>query len=162
DAAERHTFFDALVDDFSPDPQDVARAVEAYRLDASDLTLRRLQNVVESPRLELFRRFNMAPDGLGLLLTMRSDLIGGPLVDHPRWSCIESDLKFLLRSCFSPGFLVLKRIDWRPPAVVLERLIQYEAVHQIQGWSDLHRRLADDRRCFGLFHPGLPDEPLIF
>ena len=57
---------------------------------------------------------------------------------------------------------MLERIDWRTPAVVLEKLIHYEAVHAIDGWDDLRRRLAQDRRCFAFFHPALPDEPLIF
>jgi malonyl-CoA decarboxylase len=67
-----------------------------------------------------------------------------------------------LRSWFNRGFLTLQRIDWRASALVLEKLIEYEAVHQIQGWRDLRRRLAADRRCYAFFHPALPDEPLIF
>jgi len=81
---------------------------------------------------------------------------------HPAWSGIDADLLHLFRSWFNRGFLRLERIDWRSPAIVLEKLIEYEAVHAIQGWPDLHRRLAADRRCFGFFHPQLRDEPLIF
>ena len=75
---------------------------------------------------------------------------------------VDADLLHLFRSWFNRGFLVMQRIDWRTPAVILERLIEYEAVHQIQGWRDLRRRLEADRRCYAFFHPALPDEPLIF
>jgi malonyl-CoA decarboxylase len=61
------------------------------------------------------------------------------------------------------GVLVLRRIDWQTPAAILEKIIAYEAVHEIQGWNDLRRRLdPTDRRCFAFFHPSLIDEPLIF
>src|SRR5262249_27563906 len=75
---------------------------------------------------------------------------------------IDADLVHMFRSWFNRGFLVMQRIDWRTSALILERLIQYEAVHQIQGWDDLRRRLEADRRCYAFFHPALPDEPLIF
>jgi malonyl-CoA decarboxylase len=81
---------------------------------------------------------------------------------RPHWTGIETDLEHLLASWFNRGFLVLQRIDWRTSAIVLEKLIQYEAVHEIQGWPDLRRRLQADRRCFAFFHPALPDEPIIF
>ncbi|NBR28623.1 MAG: hypothetical protein EBT83_09485 [Betaproteobacteria bacterium] len=82
-----------------------------------------------------------------------------PLIVH---IADRADLAHLFGSWFNRGFLKLERIDWRTPAIVLEKLIQYEAVHEIAGWKDLRRRLAADRRCFGFFHPALPDEPLIF
>ena len=81
---------------------------------------------------------------------------------HPERSPIDADLVHLFRSWFNRGFLVLQRVDWRTSALILERLIEYEAVHQIQGWDDLRRRLESDRRCYAFFHPALPDEPLIF
>jgi malonyl-CoA decarboxylase len=84
------------------------------------------------------------------------------LGDHPDRAEIDADLTHLFRSWFNRGFLTLARIDWQTSAVVLERLIQYEAVHQIQGWRDLRRRLESDRRCYAFFHPALPQEPLIF
>jgi malonyl-CoA decarboxylase len=84
------------------------------------------------------------------------------LADHPGRLAMDADLTHLFRSWFNRGFLTLQRIDWQTSAVVLERLIQYEAVHQIQGWRDLRRRLEADRRCYALFHPALPQEPLIF
>ena len=81
---------------------------------------------------------------------------------NPRWLSIDADLAHLFGSWFNRGFLRLERIDWHTPAIVLEKLIEYEAVHEIAGWNDLRRRLAADRRCFAFFHPALPDEPLIF
>jgi len=86
---------------------------------------------------------------------MRRRLLRG-LAEHPHWAHIEADLAHLFRSWFNRGFLVLQRIDWRTSALVLEKLIQYEAVHEIQGWNDLRRRLQADRRCYAFFHPALP------
>ena len=154
-------FFALLVKEFSLDPEAVGRAADAYRKDASPANLARLQRAVESPRRELFRRLNMAPGGIGVLLEMRRRLLRG-LAEHPQWADIETDLARLFRSWFNRGFLVLQRIDWRTSALVLEKLIQYEAVHEIQGWHDLRRRLQADRRCYAFFHPALPDEPVIF
>ena len=92
---------------------------------------------------------------------MRRELLK-TLPAHPERAGIDADLIHLFRSWFNRGFLVLQRIDWHTPAVILERLIQYEAVHEIQGWRDLRRRLEADRRCYAFFHPALPDEPLVF
>ena len=161
DAPALDGFFDLLGDEFSPDPARVERAAAAYCAHPSPTTLIRLQEAVESPRQELFRRLNLAPAGLAQLIEMRRRL-AGTLAEHPERIRIDADLLHLFRSWFNGGFLVLQRIDWRTSALVLERLIQYEAVHQIQGWRDLHRRLEADRRCYALFHPSLPDEPLIF
>src|SRR6202043_1875245 len=84
------------------------------------------------------------------------------LRERPQLATLDADLHHLLSSWFNRGFLELRRIDWQTPASVLEKLIEYEAVHQIQGWRDLRRRLEADRRCYGFFHPALPDEPIIF
>jgi malonyl-CoA decarboxylase len=161
DAPQRHAFFDVLVKEFSPDPDAVGRSGEAYRADPSAANLTELQRVVEPPRQELFRRLNMAPGGTRLLVNMRRDLLGETRA-HPEWTAIEADLEHLLASWFNRGFLSLERIDWTTPANILEKLIQFEAVHAIQGWSDLQRRLQADRRCYGFFHPALPGEPIIF
>ena len=161
DATDVERFFDTLAHGFSPDPASVQRAAEAYHLDASQANLVRLQAAVESPRQELFRRWNMAPGGTATLVAMRRRLLQ-TLDAHPDRDGLDADLVHLFRSWFNRGFLVLQRIDWRTPAVVLERLIEYEAVHEIQGWRDLRRRLQADRRCYAFFHPALPDEPLIF
>jgi malonyl-CoA decarboxylase len=157
----REIFFDSLTTDFNPDPKEVDGAAARYHQDPSSANLIRLQDVVEPPRQELFRRANMAPGGTAILLDMRRELLK-TLPDHPARAGIDADLIHLFRSWFNRGFLVLQRIDWHTPAVILERLIQYEAVHEIQGWRDLHRRLEGDRRCYAFFHPVLPDEPLVF
>lgn len=161
DEDARELFFDRLAIDFAPDAGEVDRAAARYRLDASSANLIRLQAAVESPRQELFRRANMAPGGTAVLLEMRRELLKR-LGTHPERAAIDADLIHLFRSWFNRGFLVLQRIDWHTPAVILERLIHYEAVHEIQGWRDLRRRLEGDRRCYAFFHPALPDEPLVF
>lgn len=154
-------FFDRLAEEFSPDPKAVGRAADAYRDDPSPRNLINLQDTVEAPRQELFRRLNMAPGGTATLVQLRRRLLLG-LKAHPHWAGNDADLGHLLSSWFNRGFLTLQRIDWRTSAIVLEKLIQYEAVHQIQGWDDLRRRLQADRRCYAFFHPALPDEPVIF
>jgi malonyl-CoA decarboxylase len=154
-------FFDRLADSFSVEPEAVRRAADAYRRDSSPANLVALQEAVEPPRQELFRRWNVAAGGTAVLVEMRRRLLP-TLADHPRRAAIDADLTHLFRSWFNRGFLTLQRIDWQTSAVVLERLIQYEAVHQIQGWRDLRRRLEADRRCYAFFHPALPQEPLIF
>ena len=161
DDGQVERFFDRLVEAFSVDPEAVRKAAEAYRLDASAANLLALQEAVESPRQELFRRCNMAAGGTAVLVDLRRRLLP-TLANHPRRGEIDADLTHLFRSWFNRGFLTLQRIDWQTSAVVLERLIQYEAVHQIQGWRDLRRRLESDRRCYAFVHPALPQEPLIF
>jgi malonyl-CoA decarboxylase len=157
----RDDFFEVLARAFSPAPETVAAAADAYRADPSAANLAVLQEAAEPPRQELFRRLNMAPGGTAALVEMRRLLLAG-MEARPAWRAIDADLLHLLRSWFNRGFLRLERIDWRTSAIVLEKLIQYEAVHAIEGWRDLRRRLESDRRCFAFFHPQLPDEPLIF
>jgi malonyl-CoA decarboxylase len=160
-AAERDAFFDVLIREFSPDPAEVGAAAEAYRGDPSPANYARLRRAVEAPRQELFRRLNLAAGATAQLVEMRRYLLDS-LAGRPQWAPVEADLAHLLYSWFNRGFLVLQRIDWRTPAIVLEKLIHYEAVHQIRGWLDLRRRLEADRRCYAFFHPALPDEPIIF
>ena len=161
DERGRRAFFESLIREFSPAPEEVGRAGDAYRKEPTAENLARLQKVVEPPRQELFRRLNQAPDGTPILVALRAQVLEES-ERNPRLKPIAADLAHLFTSWFNRGFLVLRRIDWRTPAVILEKLIQYEAVHQIQGWGDLHRRLEADRRCYAFFHPALPDEPIIF
>lgn len=160
DAPGLDTFFDRLAEEFSPGTDEVLRCADAYREKPTAVNLIRLQRAVETPRRELFQRLNMAAGGTRVLVEMRRLLLrdGG----KPQRAGIEADLAHLLNSWFNRGFLVLERIDWRTSAQVLEKLIQYEAVHQIQGWRDLRRRLQADRRCYAFFHPALAEDPLIF
>ena len=161
DGPSLEAFFDLLIQEFSPDPDKVGRAGEAYREEPSSANLARLQRVAEPPRQELFRRLNMAANGTRVLLEVRRRLLA-ELTQNPRWEPIEADLAHLFRSWFNRGFLVLERIDWHTSAIILEKLIHHEAVHQIQGWRDLRRRLEADRRCYAFFHPALREEPIIF
>jgi malonyl-CoA decarboxylase len=158
---EVEAFFDSLIHLFSPDPDIVTRIAETYRAEPSQSNLLALQHAVEPPRQELFRRINMAPNGTAILVEMRRRVLRG-LKQHPQWQGIDGDLEHLLRSWFNRGFLRLQRIDWNTSALILEKLTKYEAVHEIQGWRDLRRRLDADRRCYAYFHPALPDEPVIF
>jgi malonyl-CoA decarboxylase len=161
DEAGRRAFFKFLIRDFSPDPEEVGSAADAYRRAPNFENLEHLQSVVEPPRQELFRRLNLAQEGTRALVEMRRDALreidAGESLEP-----IASDLGHLLASWFNRGFLRLQRLDWRSSAAVLQKLIQYEAVHQIQGWDDLRRRLEADRRCYAFFHSGLPEDPLIF
>ena len=160
EAAMEH-FFGALVAEFSPDPQQIIRAADCYRDQPTQESLNELQRVVEPPRQELFRRLNRAPGGTATLLAIRQRVLRG-LKSHPDWRVIEADLVHLFSSWFNRGFLTLERIDWNTPAIVLEKLIDYEAVHEVGSWKDLRRRLEADRRCFAFFHPALPGQPIIF
>ena len=158
---EQLEFFELLAAEFSPDVDEVVRAAEAYR-DAPDPdTLIAIMEAVEPPRQELIRRINLAPRGTAAIVAMRGQLLRF-LPEHPELRAVDADLRHLLRSWFNRGFLVLKRIDWSTPAATLEKLFKYEAVHAIQGWPDMRRRLEEDRRCFAFFHPALPDDPLVF
>jgi malonyl-CoA decarboxylase len=161
DPAARELFLSRLATEFVPNADAVRSAAARYAEDPSPANLVSLQGLVESPRQELFRRANQAPGGTSALIELRRQILS-TLPSHPERAAIDADLLHLLRSWFNRGFLNMQRIDWRTPAVILERLIQHESVHEIQGWRDLHRRLEGDRRCYAFFHPSLPDEPLIF
>jgi malonyl-CoA decarboxylase len=120
-----------------------------------------LRSALEPPRITLLRQFNALPEGVKFLVDRRAELIDLKLRD-PVLAGLEEDLKRLLANWFDIGFLELKRITWESPAALLEKLMAYEAVHEIRGWTDLKNRLDADRRCFAFFHPRMPDEPLIF
>jgi len=161
DDALRERFFDHLARDFSPDPQAVLAQAQAYAATPSAEHLIRLTQVAEPPRQELFRRLNRAPGGTAAIVRMRRALLER-LARRPAWQAVDADLLHLLGSWFNAGFLQMRRVDWNSPAQLLEQIIRHEAVHEIDGWDDLRRRLQPDRRCFAFFHPQLPDEPLIF
>jgi len=161
DAGDRHGFQRYLASEFHPDSAALRSAAERYLADATAEAAATLAQAADPPRQELLRRMNMAPGGTGALIAMRSE-ITAHLRHEPELRLLDADLKHLFASWFNRGFLELRRIDWQTPAAVLEKLIAYEAVHEIKGWDDLRRRLAPDRRCFAFFHPALPGEPLIF
>jgi malonyl-CoA decarboxylase len=159
--AQRLEFYRYVAQNFEPDPHKLAAAATAYLAEPNAQTATALADAAEPTRQELLRRMNMSPGGTAMLVAMRREML--PKVKkHPELRPLDSDLRHLFASWFNRGFLELRRIDWQTPAAVLEKLIAYEAVHEIQGWDDLRRRLSPDRRCFGFFHPALPNEPLIF
>ncbi len=160
-AADRLAFYRYLAENFLPAEDRLRRAAEAYLAEATPENAAQLAEAADPARQELLRRINMAPGGTASLVAMRRELLDH-LPAEPSLKPLDSDLRHLLGSWFNRGFLELRRIDWQTPAAVLEKLITYEAVHEIAGWSDLRRRLAPDRRCFAFFHPALPGDPLIF
>lgn len=160
--AERETFMRALLERFGPDQDALEAAVAAYQAEPGAKTIARLHEAAEPRRQELFRRINFARRGTATLVEMREHLMD-MLSKEPALQPVDLDFCHLFSSWFNRGFLMLRSIDWSTPANILEALIRYEAVHDIDGWDDLRRRLAPpDRRCFGFFHPQLEDEPLIF
>ena len=159
EAAQR--FFEVLATDFDPDPGEVLLLAERYAVTRSPENLIRLSKAAEPPRQELLRRLNRAPGATGAIVRMRAKLLDRLKHDR-KLSAVDADFEHLLSSWFNPGFLKLVQVDWSSPASLLERIIQHEAVHEIDGWGDLRRRLEPDRRCFAFFHPVLPEEPLIF
>ncbi|MBI1650337.1 malonyl-CoA decarboxylase [Hyphomicrobium sulfonivorans] len=162
DGEGRTRFFKFLASGMQPNPARVADAARAYLDAPSPLELSRLQKALESPRTEFFRRLHLAPGATPEIVAMRHDLLR-VLPADPELMGVDADLRRLFYVWFNRGFLVLRRIDWNTPAVILEKIIRYEAVHEIQGWDDLRRRLDPaDRRCFAFFHPSLVDEPLVF
>ena len=143
-------------------PKRMEQAVAAWRAAPSDATAADVHAASEPRRQELFRRLNLAPGGTGALVRMREQLMDA--LDHREdLRAVDDDFVHLFSSWFNRGFLVLRRIDWSTPAIILEKIIRYEAVHEIHDWDDLRRRIdPPDRRCYAFFHPALVDEPLIF
>ena len=118
--------------------------------------------MAEPQRHELLRRLNSTPDATHNLVSMRNDLLGY-LKAHPELQSVDDDFVRLFSSWFGRGFLVLQTINWSTSAAILDRIIRYEAVHEIKDWEDLRSRIEpSNRRCFAFFHPALADEPLIF
>ncbi len=158
-------FLKLLAVEFACDESKVSAAMQRYR-DASELSERleaetRLRQVLVPPRVKLLTQFNALPEGTKFLVDMRADLL--PLIDgDPHLSHLEEDLRELLTSWFDVGFIDLQEITWHSSAALLEKLIAYEAVHEIRDWGDLRNRLDSDRRCYALFHPRMVEEPLAF
>jgi malonyl-CoA decarboxylase len=162
DQAGRLAFFETLARDYGPDREKLSQAIETWRAQPSDEDASDLHFASEPRRQELIRRLNRAPGGTGELVAMRADLLK-VLKANKDLGALDRDIVHLLSSWFNRGFLVLRKIDWSSPANILEKIIRYEAVHEIRDWDDLRRRIDPaDRRCYAFFHPTLVDEPLIF
>jgi len=161
DSIQRIRFYKMLSGEFAPDQKALHRTATDYLENPNELNLSLLSAAVEPPRQELLRRINTAPRGTETLVEIRKHLLDLP-VKSPDISPLDADLRHLFRSWFNRGFLSLRSISWQTSALILEKLIRYESVHEINGWPDLRRRLQADRRCFAFFHPALVDEPIIF
>ena len=161
DLPNKIIFFEALARDFGSDSDAILAAADHYKADPSSQNLADLSRVTEASRVKLFRRMNMAPNATPLLVKMRGTLLS-LLSEHSDLKPVDTDLKHQFVSWFNRGFLELRVIDWNSPAAVLEKIIEYESVHAIQGWDDLRSRLRDNRMCFAFFHPAMPDDPLVF
>ena len=160
--AAKLAFFHHLAGAMNVDPAAARVALDAYEAAPSRASYRAFLTATEPPRQELIRRLNRVPGATGALVAMRADLLRlGRGV--PELEALDLDFRHLFASWFNRGFLLLRAITWQIPAHILEKIIAYEAVHAIDSWDDLRRRVQpEDRRCFAFFHPAMPDEPLIF
>src|SRR3954465_3048498 len=146
DQAGRIAFFETLARNYGPDQETLRKAIEAWRTQPTGDGASDLHFASEPRRQELFRRLNRAPGGTRELVALRADLLD--VKDgHQDFAALARDVLHLLSSWFNRGFLVLRKIDWSPPAIILEKIIRYEAVHEIRDWNDLRRRIDPvDRR----------------
>ncbi len=164
-AEGRRRFLELLARDFAVDREELARCAgqvqQAEGLEDYLTAEVRLREVLISPRLRLLKQFNDLPQGAKFLIDLRAELLNYAH-EEPMLKSLDTELKRLLETWFDVGFLELRHITWDSPAALLEKLIAYEAVHQIHSWKDLRNRLESDRRCYAFFHPGMPEEPLIF
>ena len=164
-AAQRRDCWVLMSEQFGPDPKKVQAAREHYESaqgtpeeGAAEIRLRR---AFTSPRTRLLQRFAAFDTGMRFLIDLRADLLK-ELKSDKRLIPLDAELESLFSTWFDVAFLELRRISWDSPASLIEKLIQYEAVHDIRSWGDVKNRLDSDRRCYGFFHPRLPNEPLIF
>jgi malonyl-CoA decarboxylase len=165
DQAGKRDFLKLLTDEFGPDPDKVDKAIDAYRSaidkNAQSAAEGKLREALRSPRSVILTQFNALPSGVKFLVDLRADVLRFTKSDSSL-AVLDHELKSLLAGWFDVGFLELQRITWNSPAALLEKLISYEAVHEIRSWNDLRNRLDSDRRCYAYFHPRMPQEPLIF
>ena len=162
DDDDKLAWFLLLANDMDVPAEVAIAAIKAYQDAPSAKNYEAMTAAVEPARLQLIRRLNQTHYATAKLVAMREDLIRF-LSEHSDLGKLNVDFKHLFASWFNRGFLVLRPINWSSPAHILEKIITYESVHEIENWDDLRRRLQpDDRRCFAFFHPAMPDEPLIF
>lgn len=166
DAAGRGTFLKTLAQDFGPSQDAVQGALEKLQANPEGsknhyAAERELISALTPDSIRILKLFSSLPNGVKFLVDLRADLLSLNEQD-PATEALSAHLKDLLSSWFDPGFLDLERITWKSSAALLEKLIAYEAVHEIRSWDDLRNRLDSDRRCYALFHPRMPEEPLAF
>ena len=161
DMAARHDFLAKIHDLHPRDAQAIDKAIARWNEKRDDDAALALHDASESPSQKLIRLLNLAPQGTQRLIAMRSDLLSAPQTAGVK--ALDKEFEDAFEAWFNAGFLELRRIAWDSPAALLERIIRYEAVHEIAGWDDLRRRVQPvDRRCYGFFHPQMEDDPLIF
>lgn len=161
DGEQKLEFFQFLLEEFRADHGKLQAAIGRYQADPSPANVQLVNRASLPARRQVFQVLNMTPTGTLNLIAMRSDLLS-LLGTHNDLKAVDTDLEILFGAWFNRGFLSLEQIDWRTPAFILEKLIRYEAVHEITGWDDLRRRVSAGRRCYAFFHPALPHEPIIF
>lgn len=162
DDGGKYAFFAFLTDQLGIDAEQVRTTIAAYEDAPTKATYRAFLAASEARRQELARRLNQVPGATRRLVEMRKDLLR-LMRDAPELAVVDLDFRHLFASWFNRGFLVLRPINWDSPAGILEKIIAYEAVHEIGSWQELRGRVQPaDRRCFAFFHPTMPNEPLIF
>ena len=165
DDAGRIAFLRMIAVEFGPDPRKVAKAHDAYQAavgtDRQWDAEAQLRAAMRSSRIRILTQFNAIPQGVKFLVDLRVDLLRY-LDKHKELKSLDRELEARLIAWFDVGFLELARVTWNSPAALLEKIVKYEAVHEIRSWRDLKNRLGSDRRCYAFFHPRMPDEPLIF
>ena len=162
DAEGRLAFFWLLHDEYDIDADAVRAAVEQYENAPDADNLLAVTNAAEPGRQELLRRINQTPGGTRRLVRMRAHLLEA-IRKNPELRRIDTDFHHLFNAWFNRGFLLLEPVDWTTPAHILEKIIAYEAVHEIESWDALRSRLQpEDRYCYAFFHPSMEDEPLVF
>ena len=162
DYRQRLDFFSILLVDYDIDADDIKTAIKDYEQTPDATNLLRVTQAAEPGRQVLLRRINLAQRGTRHLVKMREHLLAATR-EKPELEKIDTDFHHLFNAWFNRGFLVMQPIDWTTPAHILEKIIAYEAVHEIASWGELRRRLEpSDRYCYGFFHPSMEDEPLVF
>lgn len=163
--AGRHRFLKLIALEFGPDPAKVATAHAAYQKAVGTPEQWKaeaaMRGAMRSSRIRILTQFNAIPQGVKFLVDLRADLLRY-LENDRELAVLDRELESRLSAWFDVGFLELQRITWNSPAALLEKLIEYEAVHEIRSWTDLKNRLDSDRRLYAFFHPRMPAEPLIF
>ena len=154
-------FFKEINKRYKPDYKKVDKAIKVYSKNQNEKNLSELFLVAEGKRRELFRRMNIAPNGTSIIVKLREDLLKF-INQNKELTQLDNDIRHLFKAWFNPGFLKLEKITWETKALILEKIIKYERVHQMKDMNALKRRLGEDRRFFSYFHPALEDEPIIF
>jgi malonyl-CoA decarboxylase len=162
---QRRDCWHLMSEQFMADPVLAKKAQDKYvaaiGTDDEAVAEVRLRKSTVSPRRRLLQRFSVFPEGIQFLVNMRAEFL--PLLkSDKRLQALDAEMEYMFSTWFDVGFLELQRISWDSPASLIEKLIKYEAVHDIKSWADMKNRLDSDRRCYGFFHPRLPTEPLIF